>query len=604
MVNDSKIRVADYIANKIHEMGVNHIFTITGGGAMFLNDAILRNPNIEAICGHHEQASAMSAVGYSKYSGKLGVVMPTTGCGATNTITGLLDAWQDNVPMLFVSGQINSHQTMSNYDLPLRQIGVQEADIVEIVKSITKYAVLVDDPKQIRYHMERAIHEAFSGRPGPVWLDIPLDIQSTLIDPESLVGYHHTASDAFDEIWWSWPKPDLEEVSEYFRCAQRPVILAGNGVRLSGASEEFKQFVEKYNIPVVNTYLAADLLPTDHPLNIGRVGIKGNRAANFALQNSDLVLTIGTRLGIPVTGYIYENFAREAKLVVVDIDDKEHQKNTIKIDKFIHSDAKKFLQRFEASKCPDNWSKQCLGWKTNWPVFSEEHLNDSDGISFYGFMKVLSECTRDDDVVVSDAGSAYYVSSQAVHIEKNQRYITSGAQADMGFTLPASIGVSVAKDSGDVIGIVGDGSFQTNIQELQTMVHNKLPVKMFVWNNNGYLSIRTTQRKFFDDGFIGTDVDSGVSFPDLEKVSDAYGIKYIRSSDINKLKDDINESLSHNGPVICEVICKEWDEVLPTISSKKLPNGKMFSKPLEDMYPFLSREEFLNNMIVTPVEEI
>ncbi len=604
MVNDNKIRVADYIANKISEMGVNHIFTITGGGAMFLNDAILRNPNIEAICGHHEQASAMSAVGYSKYSGKLGVVMPTTGCGATNTITGLLDAWQDNVPMLFVSGQINSHQTMSNYNLPLRQVGVQEADIVEIVKSITKYAVLVDDPKRIKYHMERAIHEAFSGRPGPVWLDIPLDIQSALIDPETLVGYYHTSSDASDEIWWSWPKSDLEEVGDYFHSAKRPIILAGNGVRLSGGVDEFKQFVEEYNIPVVNTYLAADLLPTDHPLNIGRVGIKGNRAANFALQNSDLVLTIGTRLGIPVTGYIYENFAREAKIVVVDIDDKEHQKETIKIDKFIHSDAKKFLERFKPVKCPDDWSRKCLEWKNNWPVFSEEHLDDSDGISFYGFMKILSECTRDDDVVVSDAGSAYYVSSQAVHIEKNQRYITSGAQADMGFTLPASIGVSVAKGNGDVIGIVGDGSFQTNIQELQTMVHNKLPVKMFVWNNNGYLSIRTTQRKFFDDGFIGTDVDSGVSFPDLEKVSDAYGIKYIRSSDINKLEDDINESLSHDGPVICEVICKEWDEVLPTISSKKLPNGKMFSKPLEDMYPFLSREEFLNNMIITPVEEI
>jgi acetolactate synthase-1/2/3 large subunit len=531
MVNDSKkIRVVDYIANKINELGVNHIFTITGGGAMFLNDAILRHENIEAICNHHEQASAMAAVGYAKYSGKLGVVMPTTGCGCTNTITGLLDAWQDNVPMLFVSGQINSHQTMDNYDLPLRQIGVQEADVVTIVSSITKYAVLVKDPTTIRYHMERAIHEAFSGRSGPVWLDIPLDVQSAMIDPDELQGYEEPEDPIVaTEI-------DLSELDTYFSFAKRPVILAGNGIRLADAQDEFQSFVENNNIPVVNTYLAADLLPTDHPLNIGRVGIKGNRAANFALQNSDLLLVIGSRLGIPVTGYIYENFAREAKIVVVDIDENEHKKNTVCIDHFIHSDAKYFLQNSTVSRVSDNWTSTCLQWKNMWPVYLPEHMEDDDGISFYGFMKVLSECMSDDDVVVSDAGSAYYVSSQAVHIEKQQRYITSGAQADMGFTLPAAIGVSVARGGKNVIGIVGDGSFQLNIQELQTMVHNNLPVKMFVWNNNGYLSIRTTQRKFFDDGFIGTDVNSGISFPDLTGIGSAYNVKYINVSDIDTLK--------------------------------------------------------------------
>jgi acetolactate synthase-1/2/3 large subunit len=598
MVNDSKkIRVVDYIANKINELGVNHIFTITGGGAMFLNDAILRHENIEAICNHHEQASAMAAVGYAKYSGKLGVVMPTTGCGCTNTITGLLDAWQDNVPMLFVSGQINSHQTMDNYDLPLRQIGVQEADVVTIVSSITKYAVLVKDPTTIRYHMERAIHEAFSGRSGPVWLDIPLDVQSAMIDPDELQGYEEPEDPIVaTEI-------DLSELDTYFSFAKRPVILAGNGIRLADAQDEFQSFVENNNIPVVNTYLAADLLPTDHPLNIGRVGIKGNRAANFALQNSDLLLVIGSRLGIPVTGYIYENFAREAKIVVVDIDENEHKKNTVCIDHFIHSDAKYFLQNATVSRVSDNWTSTCLQWKNMWPVYLPEHMEDDDGISFYGFMKVLSECMSDDDVVVSDAGSAYYVSSQAVHIEKQQRYITSGAQADMGFTLPAAIGVSVARGGKNVIGIVGDGSFQLNIQELQTMVHNNLPVKMFVWNNNGYLSIRTTQRKFFDDGFIGTDVNSGISFPDLTGISSAYDIKYINVSDIDMLKESIDEVMLHDGPVICEIMCKEWDAVLPTIGSKKLPDGKMFSRPLEDMYPFLTREEFMSNMIIEPLPE-
>ena len=467
MVNDNKIRVADYITNKISDMGVEHIFTITGGGAMFLNDAVLRNPKLSAVCGHHEQASAMSAVGYAKYSGKLGVVMPTTGCGCTNTITGLLDGWQDNVPMMFVSGQINSYQTMDNYDTPLRQIGVQEADVIAIVKSITKYAVLVKDPKTIRYHVERAIHEAFSGRPGPVWLDIPLDVQSAMIDPNELEGYE--IPDTSTKVTLN----DFQELLEHQSTSKRPVILAGNGIRLSGAKEEFISFIEKYNIPVVNTYLAADLLPTDHPLNIGRVGIKGNRAANFALQNSDLLITIGTRLGIPVTGYIYENFAREAKIVVVDIDENEHKKDTIKIDQFIHADAKYFLENAELEYVSDSWSKTCLQWRDDWPVFLPEHMDDTDGISFYGFMKVLSGCMGDDDIVVSDAGSAYYVSSQAVHLDKNQRYITSGAQADMGFTLPASIGVSVARGGKPVIGIVGDGSFQLNMQEIQTMVHNK-----------------------------------------------------------------------------------------------------------------------------------
>ena len=592
-----KMRVADYIVSKIHEMGVNRIFTITGGGAMFLNDAVLRHPDMQAICGHHEQASAMSAVGYAKYSGKMGVVMPTTGCGCTNTITGLLDGWQDNVPMMFVSGQINSYQTMDNYDTPLRQIGVQEADVIAIVKSITKYAVLVKDPKTIRYHVERAIYEAFSGRPGPVWLDIPLDVQSAIIDPNELEGYE--IPDTSTKVTLD----DFQELLEHQSTSKRPIILAGNGVRLADAKEEFISFIEKYNIPVVNTYLAADLLPTDHPLNIGRVGIKGNRAANFALQNSDLLITIGTRLGIPVTGYIYENFAREAKIVVVDIDENEHKKDTIKIDQFIHADAKYFLENAELEYVSDSWSKTCLQWREDWPVFLPEHMDDTDGISFYGFMKVLSGCMGDDDIVVSDAGSAYYVSSQAVHLDKNQRYITSGAQADMGFTLPACIGVSVAREGKNVIGIVGDGSFQLNMQEIQTMVHNKLPVKMFVWNNNGYLSIRTTQRKFFDDGFIGTDVDSGISFPDLSKIAYAYGVKYVNVSEIDNLEDKINETMSHDGPVICEVMCKEWDEVLPTIGSKKLPDGKMFSRPLEDMYPFLTREEFLSKMIIKPLQE-
>ena len=593
-----KTRVTDYISNRIYELGVEHVFTLTGGGAMFLNDGVASHPHLAAVCSHHEQASAMAGVGYAKYSGKIGVVMPTTGCGSTNTITGLLEAWQDNVATLFISGQVNKAQTTRNSDLPLRQLGVQEADIIEIVKSITKYSVMVNDPEMIAYHMDRAIYEAVSGRPGPVWIDVPMDVQGTYIETEILRRYQAPEADCAPS------SQDLRIVNEYFSSAERPVILAGNGIRLAGAQPYFQDFVERYNIPVVTTFLGVDLLPSSHPLNIGRVGIKGSRAGNFAMQNADLILAIGTRLGVPVTGYRYELFAREAKLVVVDIDPYEHQKETVKIHHMVEADAKEFIDNVALVRAKGTWSETCLKWKEQWPVASEDHFkSDEGGISLYAFMKVLSENKRKDDVVVSDAGSAFYVSSQALQVNEEQRYITSGGQADMGFTLPASIGVCVARGKKDVIGITGDGSFQSNIQELQTIVYNQFPVKLFVWNNEGYLSIRTTQRKFFEDRFIGTDKDSGVSFPNLRKIANAYGIKYFKISKIKHLKTTIKKVLEYEGPVICEVMCQKWDSVLPTIGSKKLPDGRLISRPLEDMYPFLDREEFYNNMIAKPVEE-
>jgi len=565
---------------------------------MYLNDCVAKHPHLKAVCNHHEQASAMAAVGYGKYSHKIGVAMVTTGCGASNALTGLLDAWQDNLPTLFISGQVNKAQTTHNIDLPLRQFGVQEADAIAMVKSMTKYAVMINDPETIAYHLDKAINEATTGRPGPVWIDIPLDVQGTDIDPSKLKRYTPPEKEKIAPI-----AADLKRAEELFYKAERPIILAGNGIRLSGAVNKFKNFIEKHKVPVVSTFLGVDLLPTDHPLNIGRIGIKGSRAGNFAMQNADLILAIGTRLSVPVTGYRYELFAREAKLVVVDVDALEHQKDTVKIDHFVHSDAKKFLENVELGKAPAKWAKTCEQWKDLWPIFLKEHEDDTGGISLYGFMKYLAQSTGKDEVVVSDAGSAYYVPAQALQIRKQQRHITSGAQADMGFTIPASIGVSFARGAGQVVGITGDGSFQTNIQELQTIVHENLPIKTFVWNNHGYLSIRTTQRKFFNNRFIGTDKESGVSFPNLKKIAKAYGIKYFKVSKTKALKKTIKKVLKYDGPVICEVICKKWDMVSPTISSKKLPDGRIISKPLEDMYPFLDREEFHKNMIVAPLEE-
>ena len=593
---ENKIRVADYVAKRIYELGVEHVFTLTGGGAMFLNDGIACHPHLKAVCNHHEQACSQGAVAYSKMRNSYSVTMPTTGCGGTNAITGLLDAWQDNIPCVFISGQVNKMQTCENAVSKIRQFGVQEANIVEIVKSITKYAIMVNEPNQIAFHLDKAFHLANSGRKGPVWIDIPMDVASSYVNEDELERF-------------SPPKeqkkiPNFEELKNLFEKSKRPVILAGNGVRLASATEELRQFSEKYNIPVVTTFLGTDLLDGDNTLNIGRIGIKGTRSGNFAMQNADLLISVGTRLSVPSTGYKYDLFAREAKLVVVDVDPEEHKKDTVKIDVFYECDAKDFFLSFESEhRSGNDWSQKCLEWKEKWPLVLPEHKEDEDGISLYYFIDKLSSVMESDSVVVSDAGSAYYVTAQALNFKKQQRHVTTGAQAEMGFTIPASIGASFARDKCKVIGITGDGSFQTNIQELQAIAYYNLPIKTFVLNNNGYLSIRTTQRKFFEDRFLGTDKENGVSFPDTKKIADAYGIKFAKIDKIENIEEELDKVLKSDEPVICEVMCKEWDKVVPTLSAKKLDDGRLISKPLEDMYPFLKRKEFYDNMYVKPLEE-
>ncbi len=590
-----KIRLVDYVAERIHQLGVEHVYTLTGGGAMFLNDSIKKHDKLLSVCNHHEQASAMAAVAHAKYTNGFSVVIPTTGCGSTNCITGLLDAWQDNLPCVFISGQVNKDQTCQRSAARIRQFGVQEANIVEIVSPITKYAVMIENPQDIAYHLDKAFHMASTGRRGPVWIDIPLDVQGASIEPSELRRF--TAEE--EEI-----SPDLSDLQKMLEASLRPIIIAGNGIRLSGGEKQIREFAENHNIPIVTTFLSADLLTSDHRLNIGRIGIKGNRAANFAVQNSDFVLSIGCRLSVPSTGYKYEYFAREAKIAVVDIDPEEHKKNTIKIDLFVEMDAKKFISNFNSQySSPKYWTDICSNWKTKWPVFLQEHEDDEGGISMYYFMKKLSEVLPLNASVVGDAGSAYYVPCQAFEIKGEQRLITPGAQAEMGFTLPACVGLSFAMDEPCVVGITGDGSFQTNIQELQTIVQYNLPAKIFVWNNDGYLSIRTTQRKYFEDRFVGTDKDSGVSFPDTQKIADAYGIKYFSVSDNTELDEKIQEIIDFDGPVICEVMCKKWDKVLPTIGAKKLDDGQIVSQPLENMFPFLTEEELRVNMIVHSIEE-
>lgn len=568
------MRVVDYVIDQIYKARVNHIFLVTGGGAMYLNDAIATHGKIKPICNHHEQASAMAAVGYAKYTNHLSAVCVTSGCGGTNTITGVLEAWQDSVPVIFISGNVNRQHMSRN---KVRTLGPQEAHIIDIVKSITKYSVVVEDPKDISSIMEEAIQIATTGRPGPVWIDIPLDVQgSPYID-------------------------DCDEVAKLIASSKRPLIIAGNGINCANARSEFIDFVNKTQIPVATTYNGVDLIPSDHPLFVGRVGIKATRAGNFAMQNSDLLLVIGCRMPVSVTGYNYDHFARDAKVVVVDIDKEEHSKNTIKIDKFVHMDAKKFLNNILIYKQNLlDWTSKCHQWREQWPICLQENDN-SERVNLYYFMDRLNKLKRSDDVVVADAGSAFYVCAQTTFIKEDQRYVTSSSQGDMGFTLPACVGVALAKN-GDVIGISGDGSLPFNVQELQTIVHHNLPVKLFVWNNDAYLSIKNTQDKFFNGRRIGTNLESGISLPSTEKIASSYGIPYISANPTN-LDERILETLNHNGAIICEVMCNIEQEVIPTLTGKMNDDGTITPKPLEDLYPFLPRDEFYANMIIDPLEE-
>ena len=594
------MRVCDLIAKFLEEHAVTDIFMVSGGGLMFLTDGLACNPNLNVTCCHHEQAVAMSTVGYSKY-GEMACGYVTTGCGGTNAITGVLNAWQDSTPCIFISGQVKLKETIRGRNLPIRQLGVQEADIVKIVESITKYAVMITDAEETLYHLEKAFYLAKTGRPGPVWIDVPMDIQSADVDETKL---KHFNPDELEEDKISITSTELESIKNDLKNAKRPIIIAGQGIRLSDSIDKFDNLVHKHNIPFVCSRMGTDVLPTDDKLNIGRIGNKGMRSANFAVQNADYVLSLGSRLSVSSTGQEYEYFVRDAKLTVVDIDRAEHEKNTVKIDELIVADLKDVFDKLILDDSLDysDWANICYDWKKKYPVCLEEYYDDAEGINLYVFVEELSKYLKEDCSIIGDAGSAVYVPPQGLKTKsKGQRYITSGAQAEMGFTLPASVGVAIASKK-DVYAITGDGSLQMNIQELQTLAHYNLPVKLFVWNNDGYLSIRATQNKFFEGRFIGTDKDSGVSFPDLEKISFAYGIKYEKIAKIEDFEPVMEKINEYEGPVLIEVMCIPNQPIIPTVSSKKLDDGTLVSSPIEDMFPFLPRDEFKENMINKPLD--
>ncbi len=594
------MRVADYITKFIHDIGVKHVFMLSGGGIMHLTDGLACNKDIETICCHHEQAVSMALEAYAKLTGHYCVGYFTTGPGATNVITGLAGAWLDSVPCLFISGQVKRKEAVYNIKiLGLRQVGVQEINILPVVESLTKYSAMINNPEDIRYHLEKAFYMSKEGRPGPSWLDIPLDVQGAVIDENGLIGFN-----LLNEVK-KIPESDIRQVCEWIKTSERPVIMAGHGVRISKGIDKLLNFVEKYKIPVVTTYLGIDIINSNHPMYVGRVGIKGDRAGNMAVQNSDLLIIIGSSLPVAETGYEYSQFAREAKVIVVDIDTSSHRKNTIKIDLLIESDAVIFLDGLRTNMISPKdmqWVDKCISWREKYPVCLPEYAKLEKKVNIYHFIDKLCDKLGDEDVVVTDAGSSFYAGSQAVKIKKGMRYITSGGFATMGYGIPASIGVCFANGKKRVMCITGDGSFQQNIQELQTIVHYGLPIKIFVLNNDGYLSIRFTQGKYFENRFIGESSISGVSFPDTKKIAKAYGIKFIRVSNNSMLDRTLEKVLDYNVAVICEIMVPRDQLIIPTLASEKRPDGSMVSKPLEDMYPFLDREEFKKEMIVEMLE--
>lgn len=599
----AKIKVADLIADHIASLGVRHVFLIPGGGNVGMIDSVSKHPKLTYVVNHHEQASAMAAESYGRIGGNIGVCMTTVGPAATNSLTGIMGAWTDSVPVLYLCGQVKREVIR---DGALRQLGVQEINIADIARPITKYSELILEPKDIKYHLEKAVFLAKSGRPGPVLLDIPSDIQATEIDESELRTFDPDAEglvvNSDSEL-----SAQVTTLIEWLKDAKRPLILVGNGVRVAGAQQDFLDLVEKLQVPVVTSMSAHDLIPSDHPLVVGRPGVFGDRAGNFAVQNADLLISIGARHHLWNIGYNYQAFAHNAKKVVVDIDPAELRKKTVVPDLPINSDAKVFIREFLTRAAPVDdiqaWRERTASWKKKYPVVLTEYEEEKNYVNSYVFTSKLSELLEEGDLILTGVGTAFTGTRQAFKVKKGQRLSSSIGCASMGYDLPSAIGAWFATGKDRLILLTGEGSIMMNLQELQTILHYKIPVKIFLLNNNGYLAIKNTQNSFFQGNLVAVDEDSGVSFPPFEKIAGAFSIPYLLMRNHEEMEEKIKATLAKDGPVLCEIKMSPTQPLFPKVYSEKLPDGVMISKPLEDMYPFLEREEFMSNMFNEPGEE-
>lgn len=583
-----KQRVADYIADFLAEYGVQNVFTVTGGGAMHLNDAFGNHEKLHCIYNHHEQASALAAESYAKLSGKMALVCVTTGPGGTNAMTGVLCAYQDNIPMLVISGQVRYETTVVSTGLHLRQFGEQEYCIVESVCPMTKYAHMLTDPQEIRYQLEKAVHLANTGRKGPVWLDIPLNIQGATIETEDLASF------AKPQQVYDYPDYARKIIAK-LKQAGSPVLLAGAGIRSADAHGEFKQLLEKLNMPVLMPACVADILHHEHPLYFGNFGAIGGRAGNFMIQNADVILAIGCRMSFLQIGFNYEAFAPNAYKVVVDVDADELKKATLKIDLPIQADLKSLLialnrELLHPIEKKREWFFYGRTLLQRYPIYQQEH-KISTAVNPYHFASCLGALLPEDGVVVVGNSSVGGMMLQYGVKQARQRLYGNKNCGTMGYDLPAAIGAAVAHKK-QVICLTGEGSLQMNLQELQTIVQNRLPIKLIVFNNNGYLCVVRTQTNFFDGRLAGCNPSSGLSFPDLQKISQAYGFSYTLIKNHAEIDEKLQAFLSTDGYGICEVVQDVAQTTEPRTTSKKLENGSMVSAPLDELAPRLSEVEF------------
>lgn len=601
------MKLSDWVFRFVAGLGVKHVFEVTGGGAMHLNDSLGQCKEIEYICTLHEQAAAMAAESYAKIANDIGVCLVTTGPGGTNALTGVAGAWLDSTPMLVISGQVKRADLKGNTGV--RQMGVQEVDVVAMATPITKYAVTVLEPNDIRFHMEQAVHLARTGRPGPVWVDIPLDVQGAMVDENALRPFTPASAAQPASI------PPLELAAAVSRtitllnAAERPVLFIGNGVRLANARAEMRALIERLGIPVLTTWPAHDMVPDDHPLMIGRPGPVAPRGANFALQNSDFLLSLGARLDLVVTGYAPQNFARAAQKVMVDIDAAELRKMHGTIQLPVCADVKEFIlemiRQFGDVRQRDRatWDGRCHEWKTKYPVVLPEYRGLDTGVSTYVLAEAISNASAADDVIVSgSSGAGIEIFCLAATLKEGQRIFLTTALGAMGNGVPGVIGACLAHGRRRTITVDGDGGLQLNIQEFETIRRLDLPIKLFVLNNDGYASIRTSQSRYFGR-LAGADDSSGVTLPPLEGVARAYGLPYARIDHDGGLTDRVRDLLDAPGPCVIEVRTPREEPRAPSLSSMRKPDGSMVSKPLEDLWPFLPRDEFLANMIVPPLPE-
>ncbi len=593
------IRVADYLMQTLVAHGVTDCFLVTGGGAMHLNDAVGRTEGMRYVACHHEQACAIAAESYFRLTNRPALVQVTSGPGGTNAITGVYGAYVDSCAMVVVSGQVKWETLVRSTNLPLRQLGDQELDITRLVAPVTKYAVMVTEPESIRYHLERALHLATSGRPGPVWLDVPMNVQSAQVDPEKLRGYD-PAEDASAQ-----PTSDVAAMAEAvvarLRQAKRPVIYAGSGVRLARAEGVFRRVVERLGVPVVTGFNAHDLLPDAHPTLCGRPGTIGDRAGNFAVQNADFVLVLGCRLNIRQVSYNWGSFASHAFKAMVDVDRAELEKPTLSIDLKVHADARAFLTALDAlAPAPSPAHAEYLAWcrerRRKYPVVLPEYWSGTAGVNPYCFVDALSDELPEHEIVVTGDGTACIATFQAARLKEGQRLYSNSGCASMGWDLPAAVGAAVASGR-RVVCIAGDGSLQMNLQELSTLGAYRLPVKLFVLNNEGYHSIRQTQQSFFPGNVVGCGPESGVTFPDYELLARAHRLPYARLEAHAGLREGLAAFLAAPGAGLCEVRLDLAQPFAPKLTSRRLPDGQMVTSPLEDMAPFLDRAELAANML-------